>query len=192
MRRTGITSVLGTCLLLLGVGSALAQKAKPIETFDAMGVQMSTGKSSHITITIERWNTAEERQALLNTLKEKGQPALTEALHYLPRVGYIRMPDTMGVDLKYAYSTQLPDGTRRVVVGADRNLTFREAAKNNRSEKYDFAVAELHFPKDGGSGEGKLAPATLIKIDKETNQIELENYQAQPVRLKGIKSKVSK
>ena len=33
MRRTGITSVLGTCLLLLAAGSALAQKVKPIETF---------------------------------------------------------------------------------------------------------------------------------------------------------------
>ena len=146
MHRTGITSVLGTCLLLLAAGSALAQKVKPIETFDAMGVQMSSGRSSHITITIERWNTDQERQALLDTLKEKGQPALTEALHNLPRVGYIRLPDTMGFDLKYAYSTQLPDGTRRVVVGADRNLQFREAAKNNRSEKYDFAVANCTFP----------------------------------------------
>ena len=188
MRRTGITSVLGACVLLLAA-SALAQKAKPIETFTAMGAQMSSGRSSHITITIERWTTDQERQALIDTLKEKGQPALTAALYNLPRVGYIRMPDTMGYDLKYAYSTQLPDGARRVVVAADRALSMREAAKNSRSEKYDFLVTEMHFPKGGGTGEGKLAPATLIKIDKDTNQIEIENYQAQPVRLMGVKAK---
>lgn len=188
MRRTRITSVLGTCLLLLATGSALAQKVKPIETFTAMGAQMSSGRSSHITIAIERWTTDQERQALIDTLKEKGQPALTTALYNLPRVGYIRLPDTMGYDLKYAYSTQLPDGSRRVVVAADRTLTMREAAKGSRSEKYDFAVTEMHFPKGGGSGEGKLAPATLISINKETNQIEIENYTAQPVRLMGIKS----
>ena len=192
MCRTSIAGVLGFCLLLLAAGSALAQKAEPIETFTAMGAQMSTGRSSHITITIERWTTAEERQALINTLKEKGQPALTAALYNLPRVGYIRLPDSMGYDLKYAYSTQLPDGTRRVVVAADRALSMREAAKNNRSEKYDFAVTEMHFPKGGGSGEGKLAPATMIEIDKETNQIEIENYQGQPVRLMGVKSSVNK
>jgi hypothetical protein len=128
MRRTGITSVLGICLLLLAAGSGAADKVKPIETFTAFGVHMSSGAASAVTIAIERWSSEEERQALLGILKEQGQAALTAALYKLPRVGYIRLPDTMGYDLKYARSTQNPDGSRRVIVASDRILRFREAA----------------------------------------------------------------
>jgi hypothetical protein len=145
MHRIGI-SVLGVGLLLLAAGSALAQKVKPIETFTAFGVQLGTGKASAITITIERWSTDQERQALLDTLKEKGQKELTAALYKMPRVGFIRLPNTRGFDLKYARSTQAPDGSRRVVVAADRNLTFREAASSTRSANYNFAVANCTFP----------------------------------------------
>ena len=187
MRRTRITSILGTCLLLLAAGSALGQKVKPIETFTAFGVQMSAGASARITIAIERWTTDEEREALLNILKEKGQKELTAVLFKMPRVGYIRLPNTRGYDLKYARSTQNPDGGRKVVVATDRDLGFREAASSSRSKQYNFAFAELHIPQSG-EGEGKLAPATLIAIDKTTNQIEIENYSSQPVRLMKVTS----
>jgi hypothetical protein len=188
MRRMGITSVLGIGLLLLAAGSALAQKVKPIETFTAFGTQMTTGRAGAVTITIERWSTDQEREALLTILKEKGQKELTAALYKMPRVGFIRLPNTRGYDLKYARSTPNPDGSRKVVVAADRVLAFREAVSASRSTKYNFAVAEMHFPKSG-DGEGKLAPATLISIDKTTNQIEIENYGAQPVRLMKVIAK---
>jgi hypothetical protein len=186
MRRTGITGVLGTCLLLLA-GRSTSAEIKPIETFTAFGVQMSAGASARITITIERWTTDEEREALLNILKEKGQKELTAVLFKRPRVGYIRLPNTRGYDLKYARSMQNPDGSRKVVVATDRDLGIREAASSSRSKQYNFAVAEIHLPKSG-EGEGKLAPATLIAIDKATNQIEIENYSNQPVRLMKVTS----
>ena len=188
MRRTGITSVLGTCLLLLAAGSGAAEKVKPIETFTAFGVHMSSGGASAISITIERWSSEEERQALLGILKEKGQGALTAALNKMPRAGYIRLPNTRGYDLKYARSTQNPDGSRRVILATDRALAFREVSTSSRSAKYNFGFVELHLPQSG-DGEGKLAPATLISIDKTTNQIEIENYSTQPVRLMKVVAK---
>ena len=187
MRRNRALLLLSVCPLLLAASVALAAKA--IETFDAVGVKMGAGATSRITITIERWSTDAERQALLDILREKGQDGLVQALFKMPRAGFIRLPNTRGYDLKYARSIQNPDGSRTVVVASDRAITYRELTTASRSKNYDFAFAEMKFPKDGGKGEGKLAPASQISIDKATNQIEIENYSAQPVRLMGITSK---
>jgi hypothetical protein len=73
-------------------------------------------------------------------------------------------------------------------VASDRVLTFNEARTASRSSKYNFALVEMHLPKSG-EGEGKLAPATLISIDKATNQLEIESYGAQPVRLMKVTAK---
>ena len=63
-----------------------------------------------------------------------------------------------------------------------------EVVGGTRSRNYDFGFAELHFPASE-KGEGKLAPANLISFDKVTNQIEIENYGTQPVRLLSVTSK---
>lgn len=176
-------------LAVLFAGPAFSEKTKPIETISAFGVNMERGGSSAITIAIDRWSTDEERQMLLETLKEKGQDGLISTLFKMPQVGYIRLPNTRGYDLKYARSTQMPDGSRRVVVASDRNLLFREVMNSTRSQDYNFALAEIRFPAGGGKGEGKLIPAAEIAIDKETNQIAIESYSAQPTRLMSVTSK---
>ena len=105
----------------------------------------------------------------------------------MPQVGYIRLPNTRGYDLKYARSTQLPDGTRRVIVATDRNLQFAEVVGSTRSRDYDFALAELRIPADGKKGEGKLIPAAEIAI--ENGQIAIEGYGQQPTRLMNVTAK---
>ncbi|MGH9317326.1 MAG: hypothetical protein ACRD1P_09475 [Thermoanaerobaculia bacterium] len=139
-------------------------------------------------ITIERWSTDQEHQMLLETLRDKGQKEMVAALGKLPRVGFIRLANTRGYDLHYARETRNTDGSRRVVVAADRVLQFHEVVGGTRSQNYDFGFVELHFPASG-KGEGKLAPANLISIDKVTNQIEIENYGTQPIRLMSVTSK---
>ena len=41
-------------------------------------------------------------------------------------------------------------------------------------------------------GEGKMAVATKISFDKKKNQIELENYSSEPVRLNNLELEVKK
>jgi hypothetical protein len=176
-------------LAVLFSGRAHSEKAKAIETFTSFGVNMQRGGSSTITIAIERWSTDEERDMFRATLLEKGQDGLIAALFKSPPVGYIRLPNTRGYDLKFARSTTLPDGTRRVVVATDRALQFREVVGSTRSQNYDFSVAEIRFPAGGGKGEGKLVPAALIEVDKETNQLSIESFNSQPTRLMSVTSK---
>ena len=175
--------------VVLAAGIALAQDGKFIERFTATGVRMQTGKSSTVMITVERWSTPEERQMLLDTLREKGSNAVAEALFKMPRVGFARFPNTSGKDLHYAWQTTMPDGTRRVVVGTERNMTVSETAKSGRSLQYQVGVIEMHFDKDG-KGEGKLSAIAKVEADKKTDQVVIKNYDSEPVRL--IKIKVEK
>ena len=174
-------------LLVLAAAAAMAQDAKFVERFTATGVRMQTGRSSTVMITVERWSTPEERQMLIDTLREKGGDALAETLFKMPRVGFIRLPDSSGKDLHYAWQTQLPDGTRRVVVGCERQLTFKQGT--GRKADYEFGVVEMRFDKKG-KGEGKLTAMAKVDIDKKTDQVEIKNYDSEPVRL--VKIKVEK
>jgi hypothetical protein len=176
-------------VLLVGLaGSVLAQKAKPIETFRAFAVNQTGGtraNSGVIQISIDRWSTDAEREALITTLKEKGSTALLDALTKLPPLGFIKMPNTLGWSLYYARQSELPDGGRRVVLATNRKLGFGESAKQSRSVKYDFTLVEMRFDKSG-KGEGKLAAAAKVEFDRKNQQIEIENYGAMPVTLVNV------
>ena len=50
---------------------------------------------------------------------------------------------------------------------------------------------QMHFDK-AGNGEGRMAYTTQIAFDKKKQQIELENYSSEPVRLNQLKLEVKK
>jgi len=170
-------------------GAALAaDKDEAVETFQAIGVHMGRGRSSRIDIVIRRWSTDQEREKLLTTLQEFGQAKLIDALTEIrPTCGYMRLPNTMGYDLYYARNNVLPDGSRHVVLATNRYVSFGEAVTAQRSQQYTAAVIEIHMPKEG-KGEGKMQPAAKVKWDNAKKTIEIENYGAYPVDLKGVKS----
>jgi hypothetical protein len=156
---------------------------KPIEIFKAFAVQMQSGKAGAVQISITRWSTEEERQRLLDVLKESGQPAMIADLQKMPQVGYIKMPNSMGVALFYARSNDLPDGSRQVVIGSDRAIGMATNAPT--ASKYDATVIELHFPSGGGKGEGKIVLAGKASVGKD-GKVQISNYQGEPVRLKDV------
>jgi len=182
-RQLAIGLVAAIALLL--PGAALAEE---LERFTGFGVHLQGKGRGTIIVGIERWSTDEERNNYLTILRDKGQAALIEALQHGQRTGYIRLANSQAVELKYARSTELPDGTRRVVIATNRFIHFKEAATPTRSRYYDFSIAEMHFPK-GEKGEGKLAPATAIAVDKATNTLSIENYGVEPVRMSSITAK---
>jgi hypothetical protein len=112
-------------------------------------------------------------------------------LQRLPRVGYIRTPNSIGYDLHFARRTPLPDGGERVVLATDRYISFWEATNRPRSIDYPFTVIEIHINADG-EGEGKMSLATKIIADKENKQIVLEDYGTQPVLLKSVRRQSAK
>jgi hypothetical protein len=150
------------------------------------GTRMAPAGAGVVEMVVERYSTDAERDRLLKALIEKGPEKLLDTLQSLPRVGYIRTPNSIGYDLHYARKAPLPEGGERVVMATDRYISFWEAANRPRGIDYPFTLIELRLNRDG-EGEGKISIATRIAIDKERNQIELEHYGTQPVLLTTVR-----
>jgi len=97
----------------------------------------------------------------------------------------------LGTDIRYAMNFAGEDGGRRIVIITPRVIGFREAANQPRTVDYPFTLFEMRFNK-AGKGEGKMAYETQIMFDKKKNQIELENYSSEPVRLNNLELEVKK
>jgi hypothetical protein len=174
---------------LLAPSAASAQNVK--ESFTGFAINMnSLPRTATVDFTIQRWSTDAEREQLLAILKEEKDPRkanqkLLSALQKMPKVGYIRTSTSLGWDLHYARQSPLEEGGRRIVLGTDRPIGFREARNQPRSMDYPFTVVEVQLDKND-KGVGKILGGTKIYIDKENNLV-LENYGQQPVRFNEIK-----
>jgi hypothetical protein len=173
----------------LVAASAFAQTSGTPERFTALAVNMGSpgpAGATTVDIVVNRWSTNAERDRLLTVLMEKGPEKLLDTLQSLPKVGYIRTPNSLAYDLHYARRLPVPDGSERIVLVTDRFITFWEAANQPRSIDYPFTVIELHINPDG-MGEGKMSLATKITADKENKLVVLENYATQPVLLQSVR-----
>jgi len=165
----------------------------------AFAVNMSNikapGSTAVVDLRITRWSTAEERERLIATAVEKGQDALLRALQKMPDHGRISIPGWTGPDphnarlgwtLHYAYATPGEDGGVRLGIATDRYIGFWEARERPRTIDYPFTLIEIRLD-PSGKGVGKMAVATKIEFDKKKQQMVLENYSSEPVRLNEVK-----
>ena len=170
---------------------AVPTKKEPLR-FSAFAVQMQGGMAGAVEVTIERWTTDAERNALIAQVqktsdKDADQRKLVTALQKVtPRAGFLNLPNTMGWDIKYAYEATLPDGSRQLVIVTDKPVSFGMAASGNADEA-PFTLIEMQFPKGSNKGEGKLLGATSIST--KNGRLELETYTQQPTRLTQITEK---
>ena len=148
---------------------------------------VAPGTSAIVDIRVTRWSTDAEREALIKTFVEKGPAKLLDALQDVkPAVGFIKLPNTLAYDLKFARQTPLEDGGWRVLLVTDRPISQVEAMRQPRTMDYPFTLIEIHMKKDG-TGEGKLSVATKITRNTKDNVVEIENWATEPVRLTNIK-----
>lgn len=189
MRKTGLV-VLGALLALGPAIAARAQTSGQAERLTAWAVNMSnvgSGANATVEIVINRWSTEAERTSLINLFVEKGPAALLGGLQKAQAVGYIRLPNSLGYDLRFARQVPLDEGGRRIVIATDRPISMQEARNQPRTMDYPFTLIEIHLKKDD-TGEGKMSVATKITHNKKDNLIVLENYGSEPVRLSNVKA----
>jgi hypothetical protein len=175
--------------LLLWSGAAVAQTLDLPLRLTAFAVNMGSvgrGGANTVSIQIDRWSTEEERELLMTTFVEKGPDALLSALQKQKRVGFMRLPNTMGYDLQFARLIPNEEGGSRIILATDRKIGFQEARNQPRTMDYPFTLLEIRLDKNG-EGQGKMSVATKITLNKNTKTIELENYSSEPVRLTSVK-----
>jgi hypothetical protein len=187
--RSRLHSLTALSLVLAALGSgarATSADDKAVLRLRAFAVNLNGNartRAGTLDITIDRWSTPEEAARLRDILSEKGADALLEALQKVkPRAGSIQRTGQLGWDVQFAQQIVASNGSRRIVIATDRPLSFFEAANQTRSADYAFTLAEIRLTPDG-KGEGKLVPAAKIEYDKESNTLEIENYNIEPTRL---------
>jgi len=186
VQRRSFLAVVVSCAVAGVAAAAQAQTNGQPERFTAMAVNMNAGRSGIVEIGVDRWSSDADRDKLLNIVMTQGPEKLLDALQDMPRMGYLRTPDSIGVDIHFARRLRGEDGGERVVLVTDRRIGFWEAANRPRSIDYPFTVIELRLNNDG-EGEGKISIATKIIADQENKIITLENYDAQPVMLTQVR-----
>ena len=145
-----------------------------------------SGKAGPVEFVVERYSTDAERDMLMKALQEKGPDTLLETLQKLPRIGYLRTPNSIGYDLRFARKMPGEDGGEKITLLTDRYITFWEATNRPRTIDYPFTLIEVRIGPEG-KGEGKLSLATRITFDKKNNTVVLEDYKSQPTLLNEVK-----
>jgi hypothetical protein len=166
--------------------TASAQTMGTPERYTASAFNLNNGRTGTIDITVNRWATDKQRDALMAVVAEKGTEKLLDALQVMPAMGHFGAPGNLSWDIHFARKMPLPDGGERVVLVTDRRIGFWEAANQPRSYDYPFTVIELHLNRDG-EGEGKMSLATKVIYDKKENMITLENFETTPVQLTNVR-----
>jgi hypothetical protein len=87
--------------------------------------------------------------------------------------GRIAITGTLDADLAYVRTWPTPTGGRIRGV-TNRPIRFRKAYYDARSMDYSMTAFEPDSSDEKGKSTGTLIPACQIRIDKETNQMEIE------------------
>ena len=166
--------------------AASAQTLGTPEKYTASAININNGQAGNIDITVNRWSTDKQRDALMAVMLNKGPEKLLDALQDMPAVGHFGAPGNLSWDLHFARKMMLPDGGERVVLMTDRRIGFWEAANQPRSIDYPFTFIDIRLNRDG-EGEGKMSIATKVIYDKKENMISLEDFQTSPVLLTNVR-----
>jgi hypothetical protein len=173
---------------LLSATRPAAQTEGHAEHFTANAIDMNSGTTGRVEISVTRWSTPGEREALVTTLFKEGSDQLLEKLRDMRPVGRIYTPGSIGYELRYAEERKLPEGGRMIVLATDRPMGFYELVQQPRSAEYPFTWIQLNMKPDG-TGEGRLAIAARVFADRPNRPIEIENFDIQPIRLEAVRSR---
>ena len=178
-----LAAISSAAILTLAVS---AQTMGSPERYSAAAININNGRAGNIDITVNRWSTDKQRDALMAVAMQKGPEKLLDALQDMPVMGHFGAPGSLSWDIHFARKMPLPDGGERVVLITDRRIGFWEAANQPRSIDYPFTFIDIRLNRDG-EGEGKMSLATKVIYDKKDNMISLENFETSPVLLNNIK-----
>ena len=163
-------------LLLAGISTmAYAQERMTIQA-TARGTSTQMGRLYSVNIHIDQFSTPDDRKALIDAFTRSGQDGLVDVLEDMKSKGRVRFASGgVGNDVKYIIELPSESG-RRFRLVTDRNLAFGELYSGSRSSDYSVGAIELVLTPDG-KGSGTVLPACKLKVDKKTQEIEIETYQ---------------
>lgn len=179
------TLILSSTAILAALASAQAQTPQRFRASAALVNHVPGDKGVTVEITIDRWSTDDERQALIKTFHQGGAQALQDALEGTGTVGTLRTPDGASWDLHYAVQAPHGDKGRRIFLSTDQSVELWEVYDNTGATDSLFAFLEIRLDEDG-KGQGRIARASDVELSSDGRHLQLDNYAAQPVPLQNV------
>ncbi len=194
--RNRSASVLCIVALIAVAGPTAFAADEPAQDSERLVFNMSaqhvgTGPSGQtpVTITIERWNTPDERDALEEVFIDRGMQALADELRSATEVGFIRAPSIASTAWRLRYAMMYSDGNggRIIRLATDRPISFMEAVdRPRRTWDYNVSLIELVVDEDG-NGSGTLMAGVEFSYDQTNDTFGLKSLSSQPVRLNNVR-----
>jgi len=121
----------------------------------------------------------EDQTILMDAFDKAGMNGVTNALQKMHSKGRIAITGTLGADLSYVRTWPTPTG-RRIRGATNRPIRFGEAWTDGRSMDYNMTAFELDISDEKGKSSGTLIPACQLKVDKKTNEMQIETFNSPP------------
>lgn len=179
-------STAGLLALVFAALASQAQTPQRLAASAALVNRVPGDNSVTVDITIDRWSTDDERQALIKTFHQGGIAALQDALEGADTVGTLRTPDGTSWDLHYAVQTRLGDDGRRIFLATDSPVQLWRVYDNAESTDSLFSFLEIRLDDERG-GEGRLARASDVELSADGRLLQLDDYAVQPIPLQNVR-----
>ena len=177
------TRVAAALLVASACAAVVAAQAMP-ETFTATAAvrKGTVTASAPFSVTIARYGSAAEREAVMAALRNGGTAALKPILAKMADAGVLQIGER-STPIKFAAQRQTASGRLVTVVTAEPVLFLGGGLPAAQPRKgFDVAVAMLY---PGDSAFGELAPAAKVGLDS-SGAILIEDYGATVVWLERL------
>lgn len=175
--------VMGMVVCLAALASVHAHAA---DTFTATATVKGTGRSAPLTITLQKFATDADREALIAALKKGGNAAARELLSKRADAGSVLL-GANATPVKYAYDEHA--GPHRVItIVTAVPIHFVGGDAPNAKVKVGYNLGVIQIDLSTMPGAGAAAPAAKVAVGKE-DAIIIEDYGAEEVVLSNVLKK---
>jgi hypothetical protein len=182
-----LVAILALVIALTGpISPASAKKNEVIERYQAHAMSLSAGAASLLEISIFGYNSVEDRTALIQSFSDGGTKGAYNHLHKMDEMGFVKAPNTMGYQMRYAYKYE-KDGKENIVMATDRPIGMGEVMQDSWTADNSISLVVIQMDPDTGEGQGEMIVGAGFGIDKKTGQLTIESIATNPIKFKSVK-----
>jgi len=190
MRPNKLTLIRASLLCGMALTCAASIAEAQAESFTAVatakGAKVGAGVAN-MTLTVTRFATDAERDALLAAVKKGGTAAARTLLRSKPDAGTLQL-GSRPATIKYAYAHTASGGRLLTIVTADPIRLLGEGLPDAKpAAGYDLGLVLLDLSAPG-PGKGEVVPAAKVKVDAQ-GAIVTEDYSGETVQLTQVTKK---
>jgi hypothetical protein len=177
------------CVAAVLCVAPLARAEAAAEITGTATVKTSNGVTSTapLSVSIDRFSTDADRDAVLAMLKKSGTEGLRGMLLTRPSIGSITLGN-MSTAIKYVYERVTPEGRLITAVTSSVIGYVGAGAPGARVKSGLYLGLVILDLKKSGPGEGELVPATKVTIDAK-GAIVTDDYSDDVVKLTNVVGK---